>query len=753
MSHTELITINESLENSDTNRYRQTLETNLHAPGEKQATNSDGHVSKESTSLCAPEGEATNSDGHVSIESTSLRAPEGEATNRNGHVSIESTSLRAPEGEVTRRNGHVSIESTSLRAPEEEATNRNGHVSIESTSMLAPEEEVRNRNGHVSIESTSMLAPEEEVTNRNGHVSIESTSLLAPEEEVRNSDGHVSIESTSLLAPEEEATNSDGHVNIESTSLRTPEEEANSDVHVSIESNILEGHLCNETKNKFFNDIYENKLDLKNKFSDAERQDIHEAVDRQLKLLAQTIGEQDNRLAIEEVIAVGSAREGTQIIRPCEYDYILTLKHLSKLGAVSIGTNNRNTSNLEYLFVSLEDNDLKSRFREILTTQNRLRCTRFLDRNKGYRHLLYIRLLSWIGKGLGLRDLLFRSINESVIISSRTAIQMRTGTLRTVVSKLEEHGPAFTIKLLWTRDTLENHPNLEISVDLVPALKLCWEMYQHLMTNISGFAVNIFYHVGREESPSMLLMPRYKLGFHVNFTEAELFYMRNLSDHHKKCYIILKYMLNGEPHPLENNTNRLVKYVLHTDTLFHSYSIKLVVWEHHYLKQCREENKVSSCIPKMLNRIEGSLREGLIHPFYRTRHIVHPTAMSNNNRERNKKTFLCRKRLTILSNVLNTLQNTSLEDYRYETFYRATSHHQMWKGIVAQTLRRIAVRSALLIIVCAVITITHHVPDVWTWTGGDYEQIKLFVTIVGAVLMFGLLLSCWASRIYYRFRN
>ena len=479
------------------------------------------------------------------------------------------------------------------------------------------------------------------------------------------------------------------------TRLLVPEaasdqEITNINLNESKDGRVIETYVKSETQNTFFNDLFEKELDLKNKFSDVETQDIHEAVNRQLNFIAQRIGEQDERLRIKEVIPVGSAREGTQIIRPCEYDYILTLENLSESGAVSIRPINPSVSRREYVYVKLEDNDTRSRFHEILTANDEIRsryCFNLENSSEQYR----LRSLMCDGRGLrgifcapkGLRDVFFSAIHESVILSSGSAVHMNTGTLIVIVSKPEEHGPAFTIRFLWKRGTIENQPTMAISVDVVPVLKIPWEMYNNLLTEVEGFVVNYFDHV--ESVGSLLLMPREGLNFHVNFTEAELYHMKNLSHHHKKCYKLLKYMLNGEPFPLESNTNWLMKYFKHTDTLFHSYSLKLVVWEHHYLQQCTEDNDLSLCIPKILSKLRGALTEGLIHPFYRNRPIVPPVSIFENN----KKRFLCRKRLKTLNHVLTILQTTPMEDYSYDTFCRAISHHQMWKSITAKTVCRI----------------------------------------------------------------
>ena len=310
---------------------------------------------------------------------------------------------------------------------------------------------------------------------------------------------------------------------------------------------------------------------------------------RLLKLLAKRIGEQDERLQIKEIIPVGSAKEGTQIIRPCEYDCIFTLCNLSKPGVVSIRPTNMNVSRRDYVFVMIENDETRSAFQEILTVNGDVRSRYLLNlsskldnpcRRNELRNLLSnrsgLRRMWWTRRGL--RDLFFSAIHKSIISCSESTVQMSTGILRFIVAKPEEHGPAFTIKLLWERESTLNQLPMEISVDVVPVLKLPWEMYNNLLTEVEEFVVNYFDHV--RSVGSFFLMPRDELKFHVNFTEAELYHMENLSDHHKKCYKPLKYMLNGEPFPLERCTSRLQRLLnqfTHTDTLFHSYSLKLVV--------------------------------------------------------------------------------------------------------------------------------------------------------------------------------
>ena len=218
-----------------------------------------------------------------------------------------------------------------------------------------------------------------------------------------------------------------------------------------------------ETLNRLLNELHEKELDLHNRYSDQELTDIREAVVKQVNLIAQRIYEIDSRLKTHEILLVGSAREGTQIIRPCEYDFILILDALSKRGAVSIIPEDQEGDSREYMHVKLKDEDIRSIFHEFSDND----CIRAS------------RLLPWDRQGL--RDLFSTAVHQAVELSSKSYIKMDTGILKLIRSKPKRSGPACTIRLLWERDTAGNHSALEISVDLCSAIKLDVEEYYRLL--------------------------------------------------------------------------------------------------------------------------------------------------------------------------------------------------------------------------------------------------------------------------------
>ena len=225
------------------------------------------------------------------------------------------------------------------------------------------------------------------------------------------------------------------------------------------------------TLNKFLNDVYEKKLDLHNKFTDQELKDIRSAVNEKVNEIADMIFELDSRLKIREVILVGSAGEGNQIIRPCESDFILVLDELSKPGAVTMVPKDLKDDNREYVHVQLNDN-VKSDFYEI-SDKNCIIASRVIPCRRQ-----------------GLKDLFFTTVHQAVVRCSRTCIKRDTGKLKLYQSKPTINGPATTIQLQWERTTMQKHIKMEMSIDLCPAVELDFEDYLKLLPPVKNVLDN-----------------------------------------------------------------------------------------------------------------------------------------------------------------------------------------------------------------------------------------------------------------------
>ena len=125
------------------------------------------------------------------------------------------------------------------------------------------------------------------------------------------------------------------------------------------------------------------------------------------------------------MLLVGSARERTQIIRPCEYDSVLILEALSKPGAVSMIPEDTEGDSREYMHIKLKDDYVRSMFREICDKH----CIRATHR------------LPWNCQGL--RDLFTTAGLQAVMLCSKSSIKMDTQTFKSKDEWPSEHHTSF----------------------------------------------------------------------------------------------------------------------------------------------------------------------------------------------------------------------------------------------------------------------------------------------------------------------
>ena len=397
-------------------------------------------------------------------------------------------------------------------------------------------------------------------------------------------------------------------------------------------------------------------MDIKSYFNEQEILDIRTAVDKQVHLLADTIGEVDPRLRIREVIPVGSAREGTQIVRPCKYDYILILETLSQPGAVSSRFWKHGR---QYMYVTLEDNEMRALFQGYIDRNERINANDQFPRK-------------------GLRSLFLANVFRAVKLCSKRSVEKNTGILTILPSKPEIHGPAFLVMFEWHGNTATCSAKMKISVDLCPALKVDLREYKDSLQSIECDVVSDYKHYIKNVG-SVLLMPSHANLFKVTLTEAELLLTSELSEHHIKCYKLLKYIINGEPHPLQTITCK-IKYKFQNNAFLPSYALKLIVWHHQFTQHCSDENDLGFCVTTILQSCESYSQcvDILKHPL-NTRINSLGFKLSNYIRgdteiittRINHKTFglhdSCERTRRVL-NGLRTIHDLSLEQYNFEKF-------------------------------------------------------------------------------------
>ena len=116
-----------------------------------------------------------------------------------------------------------------------------------------------------------------------------------------------------------------------------------------------------ETLNRFYDEFYFKELCFRHQ----EGYEIKEAVSEMVERIAYQIGYFDERVKIKETILVGSAAEGTRIILPNEFDFLLVLERFSQPDTMRLVHDCPNDE--RHVHIIVEDNDLLAQHRDLLT--------------------------------------------------------------------------------------------------------------------------------------------------------------------------------------------------------------------------------------------------------------------------------------------------------------------------------------------------------------------------------------------------
>ena len=381
-----------------------------------------------------------------------------------------------------------------------------------------------------------------------------------------------------------------------------------------------------DTLNRFYNDFYIKELCFRHQ----EGHEIKAAVSEMVERIVNQIGYFDQRVQVNEILLVGSAAEETKIILPNEFDFQLVLQRFSQPGSIRLVKDCSNDD--RHVHVVVEDNDLLTQHRDLLKDKH-LIC--------GHQGSLFTNSI------YGLRDICLNAVKKAVrlvyfnennnLIYNNKPIENALGTLTLYHYSCDENGPAFNLKCKWRRKC--DHEDMDISIDLCFVMCICKPLSE--MIRSEDLECQTYYKFA-QKCGSVMVMPCKKSDschggecFRIIFTEAELLLCKKLSDHHKKCYKILKYLLNGIPNmskpygivskwldivlnemsrKVSIRANKIISCLSmngENPTPFHSYALKLIVINHHYKMQCEERHCVVNCIDRMLNDILDILNPGI----------------------------------------------------------------------------------------------------------------------------------------------
>ena len=333
-----------------------------------------------------------------------------------------------------------------------------------------------------------------------------------------------------------------------------------------------------QTLNMFFSDLYARKLSFS--MDEREVHDIRNSVIEMVHNIADKLGNIDQRFKIAKVITVGSAAEGTQIVQPNEFDFHLIVEHLSQEDAIYISEDCDEMGGCVH--ITIKKCDISQQWVQMVSDG---------------------KLVSTNGGGFnntsakGLRQEFHKALQEAMNSLECKQINMRTGILSIANHAVTKHGPAFTPTLIWQPHDRKH--SKKIFVDLCPVIRIPNELDKIL--KLEDVTCSI-YHDYAEKVGSVNLMPctrkmscKNGLCFKATFTSAEILLVRDMSLHHRKCYKILKYILNG--------------ILARTATAFHSYALKTLTLNHHYKDLCTDESNTSKCVLTILKQIQAIVED------------------------------------------------------------------------------------------------------------------------------------------------
>lgn len=331
-----------------------------------------------------------------------------------------------------------------------------------------------------------------------------------------------------------------------------------------------------QTLNRFFVDLYERKLTFK--ICEAEERDIRDSVVEIVDQISEKIVDIEPNFRIGRRVLVGSAGERTQIVQPVDYDFQLVLEELScDVDGQARFSVSQCPEKSGCVHVKIENEDLRKEWVHLLN-EDCLLSTRSVV-NSSNRD--------------GFRQYFHNVIRKAVDAVKNERVKTEIGALFLKSNYVTKHGPAFTPTFIWQRN--DTQERMEIYVDLCPVIKINRDLDKILNADD---CVCETYHDYVQKVGSAMLMPCSKsvsckngLCFRVTLTLAEILLIHDMSEHHRKCYKLLKYILNG--------------IIARTATVFHSYALKTLVLNHHYRDKCEEMYNMETCVMKLILEIHS----------------------------------------------------------------------------------------------------------------------------------------------------
>ena len=317
-------------------------------------------------------------------------------------------------------------------------------------------------------------------------------------------------------------------------------------------------------------------------FSSGEMRDIRKGVDRIALSVALLIGQISPLLKIDllNVSETSNPEEGEYISVPYSFKYQLQLEYLSRPGF--IGVSKVCPHKPAYVHVKLIENKLKHQYYHMTETDWSS------DTSQRSPHDVFLRCdMLW--------KLFSTTAEKAAWELGNETVTLATGTLTIQQTIFIPQASSFTVVCEWQSRFAPL--TLRIFVDLYPVVRFNGPVYQ-VMDPYRGFYPFYYHHA--QNCQFVMLLPcksnqscKSGLCFGIEFTQIERLLIVSLSQHHKRCYYILSYLL----------------YIYFGDLTAHrlGYILKVLVLNHQYKHICTEKTLYTKCVITVLDHMEKIL--------------------------------------------------------------------------------------------------------------------------------------------------
>ncbi|XP_053405469.1 uncharacterized protein LOC128558964 [Mercenaria mercenaria] len=366
------------------------------------------------------------------------------------------------------------------------------------------------------------------------------------------------------------------------------------------------GNLSSDHKNMTF--ISKTAEFVRSNLESTEAEEIAEAIYACVERIMCDVVKEEPRFRSSDIIKVGSFYEGTKILEPNEFDFLVVIDELSKPGAVSVVTEDIRPGYAEVLLI---DDSLKQRWKH--TDEN---CV--LHNFQDYEHASSFGfvVLSTLAKLAEKQSLKYELQEVGYIYLPDTLISFPpTGNFSLELEYAEVWNPNVMLKFQCDKMT--------ISVDISPAIRYhkvtdCFNPEDCIAEQLAEAVLN---------RGSILLVnsldmldkdPAHEHVFRITFTETEVQYVKCMEHGHKNIYVFMKYLT----HVFKNNLKCQYKYHEDSKIELPSYLLKLACIFHDVQCSLPPSVYLNICLFKILLIFINWYQSGHYKSVFNTKLLV-----------------------------------------------------------------------------------------------------------------------------------